>query len=157
MKHAFAWVTALAVALPLPLSAEGQNMTQDQQDVLQAILDMTSSFQRKDIARVMASYEGQATVVFEPDAPIADAATIEQMFTGMSALDPTFDYPAGHEVIVNGDIAIHISPWVMSAQDADGQPISGGGLSVAVLRRQADGSWKMVIDNPHSGRLLASD
>ena len=155
MKHAFAWAMALAVSLPHTLTAEGKTMTEDQTNVLAAISHMTQSFMGKDIAAVMGSYEPEATVVFEPDAPVSDRAALEQMFTGMSGVDPKFEYPGGHEVIVNGDIAVHIAPWSMTGQTPDGQALAQEGLSIAVLRRQSDGSWKMVIDNPHGGRLLA--
>lgn len=156
MKHAFAWLTALALALPQTSTAESQTMTQDQQDVLNAVQTMTDSFQNHNIAGVMASYENNATVLFEPGAPVSDAAQLEQMFTGMAAVNPVFDY-AGHDVIVNGDIAVHIAPWKMTGQTPDGQDLAQSGLSVAVLRRQPDGRWKMVIDNPHGARLLAQD
>ena len=132
-------------------------MTQDQQDVLAAIETMTTSFQAAEIARVMNSYEPGATVVFEPAAPVNDAVILEQMFSGMAAMNPVFEYPSGHEVIVSGDIAIHIAPWSMTAKSPDGQAITQSGLSVAVLRRQPDEGWKMVIDNPHGGRLLDQD
>ncbi len=156
MKHAFAWLTALALAIPQTSTAESQTMTQDQQDVLNAIQTMTNNFQGNDIAGVMASYESVATVLFEPGSPVSDAAQLEQMFAGMAAVNPVFDY-AGHEVIVTGDIALHIAPWAMTGQTPDGQKLAQSGLSIAVLRRQADGSWKMVIDNPHGGRLLTQD
>jgi len=93
----------------------------------------------------------------EPEAPVSDAAQLEQMFAGMAAMGPEFTYPAGHEVIVSGDIAVHIAPWTMTAQSPDGQTVEQSGLSVAVLRKQPDGGWKMVIDNPHGGRLLEQD
>ncbi|WP_341367568.1 DUF4440 domain-containing protein [Yoonia sp. BS5-3] len=156
MKHAFAWLMALALAIPQTSTAESQTMTQDQQDVLNAVQTMTSNFQGNDIAGVMASYESEATVLFEPGAPVSDAALMEQMFAGMAAVSPVFDY-AGHEVIVNGDVAVHIAPWSMTGKTPDGQELAQSGLSIAVLRRQPDGSWKMVIDNPHGGRLLTQD
>ncbi len=156
MKHAFAWLTALALAIPQISTAESNTMTQDQQDVLTAIQTMTSNFQDNDIAGVMKSYEAEATVLFEPGAPVSEAAQLEQMFAGMAAVNPVFEY-AGHEVIVNNDIAVHIAPWSMTGKTPDGQELAQSGLSIAVLRRQPDGSWKMVIDNPHGGRLLAQD
>lgn len=156
MKHAFAWLTALALAIPQISSAESRTMNQDQQDVLTAIQTMTGNFQANDIAGVMASYEAQATVVFEPGSPVSDPALLEHMFAGMAAVNPVFDY-AGHEVIVNGDIAMHIAPWSMTGTAPDGQKLAQSGLSIAVLRRQPDGQWKMLIDNPHGGRLLAQD
>lgn len=156
MKHAFAWLTALALTIPQISTAESQAMTQDQQDVLNAIQTMTSNFQGNDIAGVLASYEAEATVLFEPGTPVSDAAQLEEMFAGMAATNPVFDY-AGHEVIVNGDIAMHIAPWSMIGKMPDGQEMAQSGLSIAVLRRQSDDSWKMVIDNPHGARLMAQD
>ncbi len=131
-------------------------MTQDQQDALTLVQNMTAAFQSNDIAAVMASYESQATVLFEPNTPISDPTQLEQMFTGMAMVNPVFDY-AGHEVIVNGDIAVHIAPWNMTGRTPDGQDIAQSGLSIAVMRKQADGGWKMVIDNPHGGRLLTQE
>ncbi len=156
MKRAFAWLTAIALAMPQISTAEGSNMTQDQQEVLAAIEAMTSAFQSKDITKVMESYEPGATVVFEPDAPVDDAAQLQQMFAAVSEINPEFRYENGHEVIVAGDVALHIAPWEMSAKAPDGQNIEQSGLSVALLRKQSDGSWKMVIDNPYGGRLLST-
>jgi ketosteroid isomerase-like protein len=157
MKHAFAWMMALALIIPQTSAAEGNSMTQDQHDVLRAIETMTSSFQANDISAVMAAYETAPTVLFEPGVEITGDAMVEQMFTGMASVSPKFTYPAGHDVIVNGDTALHISPWQMTATGADGERFEQTGLSVAVLHRQADGGWKMVIDNPHGGRLLPQE
>jgi len=143
MKHAFAWLTALAFTLPHISTAQGETMTQDERAVLAVIETMTHSFQAGDIATVMNSYEPQATVVFEPAAPVSDADMIAQMFTGMAALQPEFSYPAGHEVIVNGDFAIHIAPWDMIARTPEGAPITQSSLPVAfcTASRGETGKW----------------
>lgn len=153
MKHTFVWLMALGLTLPQFTTAESTTMTKDEQNALATVEAMTAAFQNKDIASVMATYEDHATVVFEPGAPVSDHAVLEQMFAGMAAANPAFVY-AGHDVIVSGDIAMHIAPWEMTATTPDGQTIAQSGLSVAVLRKQADGGWKMVIDNPHGGQLL---
>lgn len=156
MKHTFVWLMALAMCATLTttkLSAQGSQMTKDQQDVLAAVQTMTAAFMNKDINTVMASYENAATVVFEPGKPVSDRAALNEMFTGMSGVNPVFSY-SGHDVIVNGDIGIHIAPWEMEGTMPDGTKISQSGLSVAVLRRQVDGSWLMVIDHPHAQTLL---
>jgi len=120
MKHAFAWLMALALAFPTISTAQDTVMTQDQQDVLNAIQTMTTNFQNNDIPAVMTSYEDVATVLFEPASPVSETAQMKQMFAG-------------------------------------GNEIGQSGLSIAVLRRQADGSWKMVIDNPHGSHLMTSN
>lgn len=120
---------------------------------MNAILDMTAAFHKKDIGRVMASYEKKAIVVFEPENPVSDPEAIRQGFFGFFAVNPTFEY-AGHEVFVNGDIAIHFAPWTMTGKSPDGVDIKQSGLSVAVLRRQPDGKWLMLFDNPFGQHLL---
>jgi ketosteroid isomerase-like protein len=75
------------------------------------------------------------------------------MFAEFIAMKPSFTY-SGHEVVHAGDLALHISPWRMTRAGSDGAPIEQRGLSLAVLRRQADGRWLMVIDQPYGDALL---
>lgn len=136
-----------------PLQTGEKTVTKDEINVQTTIEGMTTAFQNGQIDAVMNVYEPGAAVLFEPGKPITDEQQLRQMFTGMAAAKPVFTY-AGHEVVVSGDTAVHIAPWNMVAHGPDGKEIRQSGLSVAVLRRQADGSWKMVIDNPHGARLL---
>ncbi|NJM24759.1 MAG: SnoaL-like domain-containing protein [Bacteroidia bacterium] len=132
---------------------ENGNFTQEQTDVLNAVLEMTRAFHKKDMERVLASYESSAVIVFAPEQPVSDLAGIRAGFAGFFTFDPKFDY-SGHEVFVSGDLAVHVAPWTMTGTTPDGTPITQTGLSVAVLRRQPDGRWLMVIDNPFGARLL---
>lgn len=128
-------------------------MKKDEREVQATIEKMTTAFQNNQIETVMSSYEPGAAIAFEPGQPITDEELHRQMFSGMAAAMPVFSY-SGHEVIVSGDTAVHIAPWHMKAHSPDGEAIEQSGLSIAVLRRQPDGSWKMVIDNPHGARLM---
>lgn len=114
---------------------------------------MTAAFHAGDIEGVMSTYEPGATILFEPGKPESDADAVRAAFFEFFAVQPNFTY-AGHEVIVSGDIAVHFAPWNMTGTLPDGTPISDSGLSVAVLRKQADGRWLMVLDNPYGARLL---
>lgn len=51
-------------------------------------------------------------------------------------------------VVVSGDVALVISEWVMEGNGPDGKPMKLSGTSSDVVRRQADGVWRFVIDNP---------
>lgn len=130
-----------------------KTMTKEQLNVLSAIENMTLAFQNKNIDRVMASYEPGAVVVFEPEKPISDENVLREMFIQMSMLNPIFTY-SGHEVFISGNIATHISPWQMTAKTPDGKTITQSGLSVAVLRKQSNGEWLMIMDNPHGQFLM---
>jgi ketosteroid isomerase-like protein len=129
------------------------NFNQEQTRVLNAILQMTTSFHNKDIEGVMSSYETNPMIIFEPGKPALDRKAIIEGFKGFFALNPKFEY-SGHEVFVNGDLAVHFAPWTMNGKTPDGTEIKQSGLSVAVLRKQVDGKWLMVFDNPFGQNLL---
>ncbi|KCV83202.1 hypothetical protein ATO10_00535 [Actibacterium atlanticum] len=153
MNRFFA-AAALCVAVTTPaLSNEGVPMTQDQQDVLATITGMTEAFHAKDLDGVMAAYESQATINFEPASPASDPTHIRAGFEMFFGFNPHFTY-GEHEVIVNGDTALHLTPWDMTGTAPDGSQMAQSGLSVAVLHRQSDGSWKMVIDNPFGAHVM---
>lgn len=116
--------------------------------VLSTIETMTDAFHRGDLDGILRTYEQTAVVVGEPGAPVQGDGPLRAMFAGFIAAKARFTF-GGHEVIAAGDVALHIAPWKMTGVAPDGSPVSGAGLSVAVLRRQASGEWLLVIDNPY--------
>jgi ketosteroid isomerase-like protein len=52
--------------------------------------------------------------------------------------------------LIAGDTALLVIDWVIEAKDPAGNPIEVPGTSTDVVRRQADGIWRCVIDNPHN-------
>ncbi len=127
----------------------------EERAVAETIDAMTSSFRAKDLEGIMATYVDGAAIVFEPGArALTDPDAQRQAFRAFFDADPTFEF-GGHEVVVAGDSAVHINPWSMTGTGPDGAPIESSGLSVAVLERQPDGSWLMVIDHPYGNQLLA--
>lgn len=120
--------------------------------VLSTITEMVTAFHRGDIAGILHTYEPGAVVVGEPGAPISGTPALEAMFSRFIAAQARFTF-TGHEVIHAGDLALHLAPWRMSGLAPDGSPLEASGLSVAVLRRQPDGRWLMVIDQPYGDSL----
>ncbi|UUX51106.1 DUF4440 domain-containing protein [Nisaea acidiphila] len=128
---------------------------ENQNAVLNTILTMTANLEKGDLDGVMAAYEPDAAILFEPNTPVADAALSRQIFSELAAANPSVSY-GEHEVYVAGDIAIHLAPWSMKGESPAGDPVAMGGLTVAVLRRQPDGKWLMVLDNPHGAHALSA-
>ncbi len=127
-----------------------------QEEVLSVVERMTKAFHAGDINAVMSCYEKNASVMFEPGQVVSDAELMKDMFQNSFHLKPHFTY-SGHEVFVQGNLAVHFAPWAMTGQTPDGAEVRQEGLSVAVLRKQEDGRWLMVIDNPHGQHLLQQD
>lgn len=123
---------------------------------LALVTAMTEAFQKGDLDHVMNTYEPGAKVMFEPGVATQDPAALRATFAQWTQMNPQFTY-AGHEVIEAGGLAVHIAPWTMNGTLPDGTAIEQKGLSVAVLRQQEDGSWRMVIDNPHGSHLIPAE
>lgn len=132
------------------------NFNEEQKKVFSTIEKMVTAFQNKDIEGVLATYEDNAIVMFEPQKPVQGKETLRAVFTQFVSMNPQYTF-SGHEVYVSGDIATHTAPWKMVGQLPDGTKIEQSGLSVAVLRKQADGNWLMIQDNPHGQYLLGKN
>jgi ketosteroid isomerase-like protein len=52
--------------------------------------------------------------------------------------------------LASGDTALLVIDWTIDATGVDGKPLAVRGTSTDVVRRQADGSWRCIIDNPHN-------
>jgi len=134
---------------------DAQAMNMEHTKALGTINKMGSSYNSRDIDAVMKTYEESAVVLFEPGSPVSGATAIKAAFEGSLAVNPHFDF-GKHEVTIAGDIALHLTRWTMTGKTPDGHSISQSGLSVAVLRKQADGEWLMVNGNRQSSRTIAA-
>jgi len=66
----------------------------------------------------------------------------------LAALRPRLTYHGDLDVVVVGEIALVSNEWTLEADLPDGTVHTDGGTSADVLRRQADGKWKVLIDQP---------
>lgn len=121
----------------------------DERDVLTTIETMTAAFAAGDVDRIMTTYAPEAVVVGEPGKPVTEHRALREMFKAFAASGIAFTY-GGHEVVVAGDTALHLMKWAMPGAEGD----EASALSVAVLRRQPDGGWKMVIDHPFGDGVM---
>ena len=54
-------------------------------------------------------------------------------------------------VIESGDLAVAYGEWSLTGgADPDGNPVNLEGRATDVMRKQSDGSWRDVIDDPYS-------
>lgn len=108
---------------------------------------------RGDAAGLVALYEPEA--VFEPQIGVTlrGSAEIRPALAGLAALRPRIEYTGEPDVVVVDDIAIVSNSWAMEAELPDGSMHREGGLSADVLRRQADGTWLVLIDQTRGATL----
>ncbi len=152
-KHSAAAVMAVLFGLiPASLHAD-TGATRMTKDVHATITRMTDAFAKGDVAGILSTYEPDAVVVPAPGAAQSGAvatgtAELAAMFRQFVDAGVAFSY-GGHEVVVAGDIALHLMQWT-----APGPLGNTTALSVAVLRKQPDGTWKMVLDHPFGDTVM---
>jgi uncharacterized protein (TIGR02246 family) len=100
-----------------------------------------------DIDAVMALYEPGATFVPQPGQVATGTEQIRQAFMGFLALKPTMTIESVR-VVASGDVALVLSKWGLRGTGPDGEAMTMAGHATDVARRQSDGTWKWIIDNP---------
>jgi ketosteroid isomerase-like protein len=100
---------------------------------------------RADLDAIMTLYEPGAAMPEQTGNVATGTAALRQSISQFVAMKPKLDLKV-EKIVQAGDIALCYSTWSM---DAGGQKVEGKGREVA--RRQADGTWLFVIDDPFGG------
>ena len=103
-----------------------------------------------DIDGIMAMYEPSACLVPEPGQVLQGAAAIREGIAGFIAMKPTMNVES-ETVVQADDVAIVYTKWSLSGTGPDGGAVNMNGQATDVMRRQPDGTWLCVIDNPFGG------
>lgn len=104
-------------------------------------------FNAADIDQLLALYEPTATFVPADGEPVSGHDSIRQQLEGFLALKRHMTLTV-NKVFQSNDIGLLFSSWRLEATDSAGEPIVVQGKTSDVVRRQANGSWLFVIDNP---------
>lgn len=95
--------------------------------------------------------------LFESDAVLVDPGSgtevrghdrIRQMAAEMFESKPRLESTGPPTVWIAGDLALVLSKWSMEETGPDGSQLRQQGTATDVMRRQDDGTWRYVIDNP---------
>jgi uncharacterized protein (TIGR02246 family) len=130
------------------------NQTMENTQIQNTIDTNNAAVAAGDIDSILATYEPNAVLIGQPGMPVMGSLALREAFKHFLALNPKISITS-QDVIQAGDIALHSYAWKMSGKAPDGNPIDQSGFSVVVLRKQSDGRWLMVIDNPFGDHLLS--
>lgn len=106
-----------------------------------------------DIEKLLGMYEPDAILVERTGAFTQGTAAIREHLETLLSLRPTMEIVAS-TAVVNGDLAQLSSCWRCSATAPDGSPIELEFRGSELDRRQRDGTWRIVIDNPWGAETM---
>ena len=96
---------------------------------------------------LMSLYEPDAAFATQPGSLAHGLPGVRQALAGFIAMKGTLDLKVTR-VLEAGGLALVTGVWSFTGTGPDGKPVKLAATSADVLRRQADGSWRFVIDNP---------
>lgn len=101
-----------------------------------------------DVEGLLALYEVDA--VFEPElgTVLRGVDQIRPALAEFAASRPTVEYDGETGCVIVGDVALVSNNWTATAHLPGGGTLRQAGLSADVLRRQPDGSWLILVDQP---------
>ena len=110
--------------------------------------------ERGDLDAAVALYEPNAIFVVSPDRVVTGHAAIREVLQGMIAANATGKLDAVTAVpSADGSIAFTRAKGSSTSPGPDGKPVTTHFHSIEVVRKQPDGTWCIVIDDPSGGGL----
>jgi ketosteroid isomerase-like protein len=113
----------------------------------QVLATIVTGINSGDLESLMPLYESEAAFASEPGTLAHGAAGIGEALGGFISMNGELDLRVTRVLEVD-DLALVIGVWSFEGTGPDGEPVRLEAQNADVLRRQADGSWRFVIDNP---------
>ena len=111
------------------------------EEVLNSVVEGINS---GDLDSLMTLYEADACFASQPG---QIAKSPESGLRSLIDLKGKLDLKV-KRVLQASDLALVTTEWSFSGTGPDGNPVNMAAKSEDVLRHQADGTWRFVIDNP---------
>lgn len=107
------------------------------------------AFNAGNIDSLVALYEPNAVLVVKGQ-PVTGLQAIRAAYENILARRSRMVLKTRSVMIFEDTIAVLHGDWTVEAATVEGGTRSG--LSAEVVRRQPDGSWRFIIDNPNTPR-----
>ena len=106
------------------------------------------SFHARDLAGIVALYEEDALLV-RPNREVRGLAAIEAAFRETLATTTITSLTLVRATErQQGDLCLVVSTWAVERAGAGGEARSSEATTLEVCRRQTNGEWKIIIDDP---------
>ncbi len=121
----------------------------------QAVELLDRAFQEKDVETVLSFYEEAAVVVIEPGKTLRGSVNLRTFFEQVMRSGASATQLKTWTIEADG-IALFISRWVLSSAAPGGKSSHRTFVATTVFRKQPDGGWKILIDNPTGPLVLGA-
>jgi ketosteroid isomerase-like protein len=110
----------------------------------QVLESIVAGINSGDVESLLPLYESEAAFA---SAPGALTPGIREALNGFISMNGTLDLEVTRVLEVD-DLALVVGVWSFDGTGPAGEPVRLRAKNADVLRRQSDGTWRFVIDNP---------
>jgi uncharacterized protein (TIGR02246 family) len=103
---------------------------------------LAAAFNTGDAAIVMSMYDVTGIIVPEPGKPVSGKEKFEEAIKAILSIKGKMEIKTVY-CLQTGNIAVGRSEWSIT----EGSEVKISAKGVEVMRQQADGTWKIVIDH----------
>jgi len=103
---------------------------------------LAAAYNTGDLNTVLSMYDVDGIIVAEPDKPVTGREKFETAVKGILAIKGVMEIKTVY-CLQSGDVAVGRSEWSIK----DGAQTKVAAKGVELLKRQANGTWKVLIDH----------
>jgi len=111
---------------------------------------LAAAFNTGDLSTVMRMYDSTGIIVPEPGKPVTGQTKFEEAVQAILSIKGQMEIRTVY-CLQTGNIAVGRSEWSIT----DGEEVKVSAKGIEVMRRQDDGSWKIVIDHAFGAELVS--
>jgi ketosteroid isomerase-like protein len=126
------------------MSAATQVFTETPEQVLEAVVDGINT---GNFDLLMSLYEPGAAFATQPGNLAHGLGGVCEALDGFVAMQGKLELVV-NRILKVGDLALVVGKWSFTGTGPNGEPVTLAARNADVLRRQSEGSWRFVIDNP---------
>jgi len=132
----------------IPTATAGRTEPRSAADTPEGVLAaIVAGINSGDLDSLMPLYEPNAAFAAEPGTLAHGPVGVSESLAGFIAMNGTLDIQVTRVLEVD-DLALVIGVWSFDGTGPDGEAVHLEAQNADVLRRQPDGTWRFVIDNP---------
>lgn len=103
---------------------------------------LAAAFNTGNLTTVLNMYDFNGIIVPEPGKPVSGKEKFEEAIKGLLAIKGKMEIKTVY-CLQTGNIAVGRSEWNIT----DGNEVKVSSKGIEVMRQQADGGWKIIIDH----------
>lgn len=118
-----------------------------------AVAFFRNCLKNRDVKAAMSCFDAQGIYIDRDGEEIRERIQIEEAIGNLCALEPEIKGGEPHLSTI-GDLSLWLDEWEMIGKTPVGQLIKMNGHTTCLMKRNQEGVWLWLVDNPFGSAVL---